>query len=293
MFDYDHRAPLQVAEVGVAREAEAIVREITYESPLGGRVPAFLVAPEEGAGPFAGLLYLHPGQGDRSTFLPEAVALAGAGVVSLLIDAPYLRPEYAQRQPVHHPSAEGERNLYRQIVVDLRRGVDLLYLQPEVDPARIGYVGHSLGATWGGPLAGVEPRIRAFVLMAGFASLTDWYRTGTHPLAQRFRARFETPAQMASYLSELEPLVGERHIGRAASSAFLFQYAREDIFIDRDQAERYVAAAPPAKEVRWYDADHLFTGCPEARLDRVRWLADQLGFGPLSNLVTSRLAGLG
>jgi hypothetical protein len=27
----------------------------------------------EGSGPFAGILYLHPGEGDRATFLSEAI----------------------------------------------------------------------------------------------------------------------------------------------------------------------------------------------------------------------------
>ena len=41
-----------------------------------------------------------------------------------------------------------------------------LIARDDVDPERLGYVGHSLGATWGGALAGVEKRVKAFVLMS-------------------------------------------------------------------------------------------------------------------------------
>jgi dienelactone hydrolase len=34
-----------------------------------------------------------------------------------------------------------------QIIVDLRRGLDLLVARPEVDSSRLAYGGHSLGAT--------------------------------------------------------------------------------------------------------------------------------------------------
>jgi hypothetical protein len=45
--------------------------------------------------------------------------------------------------------AEVERDNHIQMVVDLRRAVDVLVARKDVDPKRIGYVGHSLGATWG------------------------------------------------------------------------------------------------------------------------------------------------
>ena len=48
-----------------------------------------------------------------------------------------------------------------QLLTDLRRGVDLLVARAEVDPARIGYVGHSLGSTLGGVLVGYGARLAA------------------------------------------------------------------------------------------------------------------------------------
>ena len=71
---------------------EVAAHDLSYASPMGGRVTAYLVAPP-GAGAFAGqhagIIFWHPGDADRAFFLDEAVVLARAGGVSLLIDAPW------------------------------------------------------------------------------------------------------------------------------------------------------------------------------------------------------------
>ncbi len=128
-FDYDNQAPLGVKELGVERRGDVSVYNITYASPKGGLVPAYLVVPK-GKGPFAAVIWGHwywqnSPMRNRKQFLDEAVVLAGAGVVSLLTDG-----------PVAHPK-------------------------------RLAYVGHSYNAGVGGILAGVERRFKAFVLMAG------------------------------------------------------------------------------------------------------------------------------
>ena len=64
--------------------------DLTYASPKGGRVTAYLVAPA-GKGPFAGLVFGHWGPGNRTEFLPEATLYARAGAASLLVDYPWVR----------------------------------------------------------------------------------------------------------------------------------------------------------------------------------------------------------
>src|SRR5262245_21713213 len=69
----------------------AKVYDVTYPSPKGGRVTAYLVTPV-GPGPHAGVVFGHWGYGDRTEFLPEAKLYATAGMVSLLVDYPWVRP---------------------------------------------------------------------------------------------------------------------------------------------------------------------------------------------------------
>src|SRR5690242_8300670 len=99
-FNYDQKAPLDVKEAGVEKRGAVAIHDISYASPKGGRVPAYLVVPS-GKGPFAAIIWGHwywPNSEvrNRKEFLDEAVALAPSGVVSLLTDGPVARPGHVQ-----------------------------------------------------------------------------------------------------------------------------------------------------------------------------------------------------
>ena len=281
MFDYDQTLPLDVQVAATERGQGFATHDLSYASPLGGRVPAFLVVPD-GSGPFAGLLFLHPGQGSRATFRAEAESLAPSGVVCLTIDAPFLRPEYPRPDgPVKiRDAAAAEAAMCRQLIVDLRRGVDLLASRADVAPERIGYVGHSLGATFAGPLVAEEPRLNAFVLMAGYPRYTDVPRYSPHAHFVKMRERLG-PDGLEEYCAAMAPLDADRFVSQAGSAApapLLFQWATRDEWISRGEADRYYAIAREPKEQLWYEADHSFAEAPEARRDRGRWLGEKLGF---------------
>jgi pimeloyl-ACP methyl ester carboxylesterase len=275
LFDYDVRAPLDVQEKGVETRGTALVHDVHFASPLGGRAPASVVEPAApgAARSRAGLVFLHHGQGDRSTFLDEAVAWAGRGVVSVLLDAPANREEL----PVSFFDPELDATEVRQTVIELRRCFDLLLTRKDVDPRRLAYVGWSLGGTMGSRLAGLEPRARGFVMMAGWASLSDAARNG-HGL---FHAGFEGYAgaeQQQAWLARLEPLDGTHFLdGR---SALLLQFAARDAFISRVDAALFRAAAGPRAESRDYDVGHFGLGAGDAARDREAWLATLLRLSP-------------
>src|SRR5262249_7111695 len=86
-FDHDPKEALDARETLLYERDGAKVYDVTYASPQGGRVTAYLVTPT-GKGPHAGLVFGHWGPGDRTEFLPEAKLYAAAGAVSLLIDYP-------------------------------------------------------------------------------------------------------------------------------------------------------------------------------------------------------------
>ena len=101
-FEYDHKAPLDIREAGVEHRGEVAIHDISYASPKGGLVPACLVVPS-GKGPFAAVIWGHwywdnSAMRNRKEFLDEAVALAHAGVVSLLTDGPVARPGHVADQ---------------------------------------------------------------------------------------------------------------------------------------------------------------------------------------------------
>jgi cephalosporin-C deacetylase-like acetyl esterase len=275
-FDYDATAALDVQERSLETVDGVTVHDFTYASPKGGRVPAYLlVAP--GPGRRARRLFNHRGHGTRSELLGEGVAAARAGAVCLMIDAPYHRDEF--QGPTGMGNPDGERALFVQLVIDLRRGLDLLVARPDVDAGRLGYVGHSLGATWGGALVGVDHRLRAAVLMGGLPSLTD----PTHSYTDEFWAIFREQygeEKIRAYQAVIGPIDPEHFVSHAAPTRLLFQFARRDRFISDAAAKAYAAAASAPKEVRWYFTGHELNDQASLR-DRAQWLSLQLRTRPI------------
>jgi len=267
LLGYDAKAPLDVQEARREARGRARVLDVSFASPLGGRAPAFVVEPAaRGRGQRAGVVFLHHGQGDRATFLDEGAALAERGVVSVLLEAPQNR-----EGPLPAPfDPDGEERDIRQTLVDLRRSFDLLLDRPDVDPERLAYVGWSLGATMGARLAGIEPRARGFVLMAGWASYTRAARDGHGLFGAAFQG-FASPAEQTAWLERIEPLDGTHFM--TGRTPVLLQFAGRDAYVSRLDAALFEAAAFPGAESRDYDAGHFELGAGEARLDREAWLA--------------------
>jgi cephalosporin-C deacetylase-like acetyl esterase len=282
MFEYDHALPLSFKETSTVKKNGYTIRDGYYLSPYGGRVPSFLVAPSmEGLLP--AIIFMHPGQGNRTTFLAEAENLASKGIVSLLIDAPFLRSEAPKDLTDEQKLAYGieavtDTQKLIQTVVDIQRGIDLLVSFDHVDGNRIAFVGHSYGATWGGVLAGVEERIKAYVLMAGYSSSSKWYLESEHPLAVLVR-RYLPEERFKRFISELESLDSVHYIQDSAPAAIFFQFVYDDEYVSKDQSEQFYAAASSPKEMAWYETDHLFEKgeADHAYQDRTRWILKQLG----------------
>jgi dienelactone hydrolase len=187
-FDYDAAEPLNVERKLLFERGGVKIFDVTYSSPRGGRVTAYLTVPSK-AGNYPGILFGHWGPGNRTEFFPEAQIYSRAGAVCLMIDWPWTRPEpwYANADDIEEPRRALQ--LHAQAVIDLRRGLDLLAAEPGVDPARLAYAGHSYGAQFGAILAAVDKRLRAAVLMAGVPELDSIVLEGKGPGVAKWRER--------------------------------------------------------------------------------------------------------
>jgi dienelactone hydrolase len=286
-YDYDKRAPLDVKQAGVVRREGGVrVHDISYASLKGGRVPAYLVVPE-GKGPFAAILFGHwamtgSPMRNRTEFLDEAVALARAGAISLLPDAPFARPGFKPTTPPFDPR---DIEIYFQQVLDMRRGLDLLLARKDVDPSRVAYVGHSYNANVGGVLSGVDKRFKTFVLMAGSLSDAEDLRSD-HPEMVKLRASVGE--------EKIEQLIRETNwqnpanfVGHAAPASVLLQYAYEDGFLDEARDRRYFALVSEPKELKFYHAGHALNAA--ARWDRYEWLRAKIGLRQLERAVLDQV----
>jgi dienelactone hydrolase len=286
LFNYDPAAPLELKESKVEERAGSKVHDLSYASPKGGRVPAYLVVPP-GKGPLAGLVFMHGGNGNRSSLLPGALIMAQAGAVCLLIDSPLNGGRAVTGQTLaDFTQPERTRAAMIQNVVDLRRGVDLLAARPDVEAKRLGYVGASYGGTIGGVLAGVEKRIKAYALLVGTGDLGEWLETSQHPTAKRDRGAMthQQVEDAIRIMSDVQPI---RYVGHAAPSALLFQNGRSDPFMPIPAVERYQAAGSEPKQIRWYDAGHGLNA--DAFRDRANWFSEQIGLGALPAALWQKL----
>jgi dienelactone hydrolase len=280
MFDYDAGPPLDVQEKLLHERDGVRVYDVTYASPKGGRVTAYLVAPATGKGPFAGLVFGHWGPGNRTEFLPEATLYARAGAVSLLIDYPWTRPAPWRKSLKSAEDPESDHQAFVQAVVDLRRGIDLLAARPDVDPKRLAYVGHSWGAQWGAILSAVDGRLKGCVLIGGTPDQAAIWRDSNDPGVEE--ARRSIPMEkLDAYLATCDRTAAVRYVPHSVVPV-LFQFARYERYFDRAAMERYERAARGPKEVKWYDTGHELNDVQALR-DRAAWLRERVGIGSVAS----------
>jgi dienelactone hydrolase len=114
---------------------------------------------------------------------PYGRALAEAGIVAFCIDLPC----FGER--AHEPeSLAAKRHLWRgttlfgQMLAELGAAFDLLQRMDGVDPARIGVMGASMGATLALWLAALETRLKAVAHLCCFADFGTLVASGAHDL---------------------------------------------------------------------------------------------------------------
>ncbi|HEY7476468.1 MAG TPA: alpha/beta fold hydrolase [Vicinamibacterales bacterium] len=263
-FEDARRPPLDVKETGRREQGNAVLRDLSYAMLDGSaRNNATLIEPRTaGTGARPAVLFVHwygPPRptSNRTQFIPDAVDLAGSGVVSLLIDTPWSDPEYFKKRKREEDYARSV-----QQVKDLRRALDVLLSQPNIDPARVAYVGHDFGAMYGMLAAANDKRVRAFVFMAGAPSFSDWFLYGP-PMAPDARQKF---------IDELAPLDPVRYVAKLQVPVLL-QFATKDEHVAKARADLLVAAARDPKGVGWYTAGHELDA--DATRDRLQWLRKQ------------------
>jgi dienelactone hydrolase len=173
--------------------ADVVRQLIRYEAEPGLPVEAYLLRPKRGGTPGPGIVVLHSTQ-DETIRQPAGLAgrpdlhlglhLARHGYVAICPRCylwQYGRPghltEAVDWLAKRHPNVRG----MAKMLFDASRAVDLLASLPEVDPRRMGAIGHSLGGKEVLYLSAFDTRVRAAVSSEGGIGLTysnwdaPWY----------------------------------------------------------------------------------------------------------------------
>jgi dienelactone hydrolase len=270
LFEYDRTAPLDVTYQAQWEEGRSTWLDFTYASPLGGRVPARLGLPG-GGGPFPAILLMHGSEGHIERFTGVARLYVQLGAAVLLIDAPHVRLGGRTSTGMMGDSwpslTEKDRLDQIQLMVDLQRAIDILIDRPDINPDRLAYIGYSYGGAMGGLLAGIEHRLKAYVLVVGDGGLVEHL---SQPLENGMPNHWSD-----RWIDAMWPIEPIHYVGRASPAALLFQNGLQDELVSPSDALRYQAAGSEPKTVIWYDAGHGLD--LSAFQDASSWLQAYLG----------------
>ena len=274
------KAPLRVRIEEEVRLEKYVRRKITFAAEAGDRVPAYLLIPNERDGRAPAMLCLHqttptgksePAGISGQPNMHYAAELAERGYVTLAPDY----PGYGDYR--YDAYKHGYASATMKGIVNHRRAVDLLASLSEVDPGRIGVIGHSLGGHNALFLAAFEPRLKAVVSSCGFNSflkyrggdLTGWSHAGYMP---RIAAAYgRDPKRMPFDFTEVVAAIAPRAL-------FINAPMRDDNFELSGVQDCAVATAPvyalfnAGAQVTWKHPDCSHDFPPETRAEAYSWL---------------------
>lgn len=145
--------------------APHLVQMLYFPSPAPGRRPAVVVTPILG------------GSNVVATMMATALAEHGVHAAVVLRAESYLDSA---------ASVERLERVLRTAVIDRRRAVDFLSTLPEVDPARIGAFGVSMGGIVSACFAAAEPRVKATMLVMAGGDVPDIILRSNEPRLRRY-----------------------------------------------------------------------------------------------------------
>ena len=172
------RVPLDVQIVEEVREKDYTRKKLTFAVETGDRVSAYLLIPHQRKGKVPGILCPHQttrlGKAEPAGMGPQpnkhiARHLAERGYVTLAPDYPGFGEYKIDVYRMGYASAT-MKGIWNHM-----RAVDLLQSLPEVDPERIGVIGHSLGGHNSMFVAVFDERIKCIVSNCGFCSFPTYF----------------------------------------------------------------------------------------------------------------------
>ena len=249
--------------------------------------PAHFVKPKSFSGRIPAILYNHAHGGDyklgKDEFIegrkelhqpPYAELITSMGYCGLCMDT-WVFGERAARTELDTFKAmlwKGQV-LWGMMVYDSLRGIDYLSSRPEVDGARIGTLGLSMGSTMAWWVAALDTRVKVCV---DICCLTDFQALIETEGLKEHGIYYYVPSLLKHFTTaQINALIAPRaHLSLAGNLDALTPTAGLDR-IDRELKKVYAAAGKPEhwKLVR-YDGGHQET--PEMRKEIVDFLKQRL-----------------
>jgi acetyl esterase/lipase len=257
----------------------------TWELDLNGleTVPAYLARPRTASGRAPAILFNHSHGGGykigklefvngRSYLqpVPYAKELTDLGYVALAVDHwVFGERSHTTEADMFKAMLWRGQVLWGMMVYDSLRALDWLVDRPDVDRARIGTLGISMGSTMAWWLAALDERVKVTV---DICCLTDFHTLLAKKGLSLHGLYYYVPGLLNRFTTaQVNALIAPRpHLGLAGLQDKLTPVEGLDI-IDRELTRVYADAGHPD---RWkllrYDVGHMET--PEGRREIVAWL---------------------
>jgi hypothetical protein len=257
----------------------------TWDLDLNGieLVPAYLARPRTLSGKVPGVLFDHSHGGGykigKQEFIegrsylqpvPYAKVLTDLGFVALCIDAwVFGERSHTSEADMFKAMLWRGQVLWGMMVYDGLRALDFLIERPEVDAARIGTLGMSMGSTMAWWLGALDERIKVTV---DINCLTDFNALLARKALSLHGVYYFVPDLINHFTTaQINALIAPRaHLGLAGLRDKLTPVEGLDV-IDRELQQVYAALGHPE---RWkllrYDVEHQET--PEGRLEIIAFL---------------------
>jgi dienelactone hydrolase len=167
LYAYDKK-PLNPVVESVAEDSDLWRRErIRFRAPYGNEeIIAYLFLPKQGKPPYQSVIYMADGgtlrRGSGETIQPEHFILRSGRAM--------LYPIYKgtlDRYVSISPDPLALRDMTITWGKDLGSAIDYLETRPDIDAARLAYLGHSMGTRFAPMMLATERRFKTAILLAG------------------------------------------------------------------------------------------------------------------------------
>jgi dienelactone hydrolase/lysophospholipase L1-like esterase len=291
-------SPLRVRPITREWRRGYSLEKVAIDNGVDGEISALLLIPEKLPKPAPAILWLHSSTPDKTQILvpdtnggaePLGEVFVRAGYVVLAPDA-YWHGDRVGTGPAGSAEKGREeqeslfklnlwmgRTLWGMFVRDDQIALDFLCSRPEVDKARIGATGMSMGSTRAWWLAAVDERIAATVAVACLTRYQNLIahgglrQHGVYYFVNGLLQHFDTEGVLALLAPRpFLALTGELDAGSPADGIKILE---EQV----GQVYRAVGAPDRFRSIRYPDTGHVYT--PQMRTEMLAWFARWLGAG--------------
>jgi dienelactone hydrolase len=258
----DHTFPYELSRKYDLTHSGVEVLALTFPSPVttkhesNNTVHAEFFRPK-GATKRPAVVVLDILDGAQVVGRAEALWLAQHNIPALIVHMAYYGPRRPKGSRERLLSTDVDQSVANitQTILDCRRAFAWLETRPEVDPARLGVVGTSLGSFVGGVLAGAEPKVKSACLLLGGGGLVDSF--GEHPTAGLVLTALSlagiTKDTLKKQIGPVDPLT---YAARLKGKRLLLIAASKDDVVPPSAMKRLWEATGKPK-LEWVDATHV------------------------------------